>query len=553
MKKLIIIGIVLNTGIVFAAHDEIKLNSKIESATVFFQGAQVKKSATFSTATGFFNLVFENVSAQLDPNTIQASGKGDFIILNVQKNIKYPKPDTLAKLPNEITRKINLLQDSIEIFQFAIENNQSQIGILELQKSLISKNRLMTGEAKIDSLQLFQSAMEYFKKKLFEINKELIDLKKESRKLTLVNAAMEKRLIELQNYNSNKKTKSANEPIHQVVVSIQCTKAIVGGKISISYYVSNAGWIPSYDIRGENTTSPINITYKAKMFQNTGENWDNVKLTLSTYESKRNTTKPILPTWYLNYYEQKPYSYKNERTRTTATGNTSAARYDENEKDMDDATMSSMYSAMVETRTNVEYAMEIPYSIESGAGEQTFAIHQENLKADYYHYLVPKLEKESFLLAQITNWEELNLMPAEANIYFEGTFIGKTMINPKVLTDTLELAMGRDARVICEKKTIKDKNKINLIGTNKIKNIDYEIIVRNNRTEGINRLIIEDQVPVSTIEEIKVDINEMSKAEYNKLTGLITWQMKLSAKETKKLKVSYSIKHDKDKVVAGVN
>lgn len=555
MKLTLVLGTVFYTGFLFASNEEIKLNNKIENATVFLQGAQVKRIATFNASVGFSDLVFENVSPILDANTIQVSGKGEFVILNVQKDIKYPKPDEV-KLPDEISKKISLLSDSLEFFQFNIDNNQAQISTLELQKNLITKNKIMNGESKSDSLELFQNAMEYLKKKLFEINKDLIELKKESRRLNNIQIAMQKRLTELQNYHSTKKEKSLEGPIHRVVVSIQCTKALTGGKISINYFVSDAGWTPSYDIRAENTTSPISLTYKARLYQNTGEKWENVKLTVSTYQANRNTVKPILPVWYLNYYNPpRPLSSESYQKHNGSLSLVEPAEFAKREKklaEIDDADISSMYASMVETRTNVEYSMEIPFNIESGASAQTFAIHQENLKSEYYHYLVPKLEKEAFLLAQISDWEELNLLPADANIYFEGTLVGKTIINPNILTDTLELAMGRDYRVICEKKAIKDKDKNNIIGSNRIKNAVYEITVRNNRSEGINRIVIEDQIPVSKIEDIKVEVNEISKADYNKLTGMLTWQIKLASKEAKKISLSYTVKYDKDKLMGNL-
>lgn len=564
--KLIIAFATISISLSAKNKEEI-VNSSIQNVTVFLQGAQVKRSGNFSIKKGITNLVIENVSPYLDQNSIQANGKGDYIILNVQKDLKYPDPETFKNnnLNAPHLKRIKLTQDSLSDLQFEIELANQQLSSLELEKELIKNHKLLTGESKSDSLELLKNAMIYLRNKLQDINIEIHKVKKKQKELTEINIHLNSRLAKLRNYSNNAPSVNTG-PIHRVLVTVQAEKDTYG-KINVEYYVTEAGWVPAYDIHAKNTTSPIEITHKAQVYQNTGETWNDVLLTFSSYTPNRDTKKPGLPVWYLNYYQQEQRNEMNinpqekllnsrissmAKNTTTFLGFTDNAPEEQLMDGLSDAENSAYYSQIVNTRTNVEFKMSLPYSIESGSGSHFMAISKSEVDVDYYHYLVPKMEREAFLLANIPNWEELNLLPASANIYFEETFVGKAMINPQILTDTLELALGRDRSVICERKKITDENKNSILGPHKIKTAEFEFIVRNNRDIDIQNIIIEDQIPVSTNQDIEVEIIDKDKAKYNQDTGYLTWNLKLKGKEKKNFHMSYSIKYDKNKLLSNL-
>ena len=174
------------------------------------------------------------------------------------------------------------------------------------------------------------------------------------------------------------------------------------------------------------------------------------------------------------------------------------------------------------------------------------AIKNENLDAKYQYYMVPKLDNDAFLVANIKGFEELNLLPAAANVYFEGTFIGETMLNTDVMGDSLAVTLGRDERISIRRKLVKKEEKGELLGGDIMKIFTYELSVKNNRPNDVD-IIIEDQIPVPSLDEIKVLLLSSEKATYTKDTGMLSWSFNLPAKLNKKMEFKYSVKYDKDK------
>ena len=190
---------------------------------------------------------------------------------------------------------------------------------------------------------------------------------------------MNARLTDLNNYNQNNQLVSPQNPapIHEIIVTVSA-KETVSGRLSVTYLVNGAGWIPLYDLRSTNSEKTIDLTYKAQVYQNTGIDWINTKLNLSTNNPYANKTKPSLHPWYLDYYAQNVYSggtsgyneakkNKDMSTRSveaTAPGSLYYAE-DESLEEADMALTADQFMTTVEQLVSVEYAIDLPYSIKS--------------------------------------------------------------------------------------------------------------------------------------------------------------------------------------------
>ncbi len=173
------------------------------------------------------------------------------------------------------------------------------------------------------------------------------------------------------------------------------------------------------------------------------------------------------------------------------------------------------------------------------------------LPAVYKYYSVPKMDKDAFLIAEIADWEQLNLIPGPANIIFDGTYVGKSFIDPNSTQDTLNISLGRDRKIVVKREKVMDYCSSKLIGTNKLHTVTYEIKVKNTRKESI-QLLLKDQHPISSNKEIEVNLLESSDAAVNQETGVLTWKLDIPAGETRKVKVSYSVKFPKDKTMGNL-
>lgn len=534
------------------AAKEKKVTSKIDHVTVFTSGAQIERSANFTTGVGLTKIIFEGVSPHINTKSLQARGFGKYIILDVQFRVKQPEPvpPSNEPLPPKIVGDIALLSDSISQLDFDIEELANKREFITLEKKVLLGNKYMQGD--VDTITELEFAMNYLRKQLSDINNTLMKVKRREFVLNKKRARMQKRLNRLQLYNSIvNPVKQPEGPKYQVVVSIQ-SKAAVKGKMEISYMVGNAGWTPAYDIRANGIGQPIQLVYKANVHQNSGEDWKEVKLTLSTIAPDQNYAKPYLPVLYANYYTPSNYYDRKQYKRSSNKSSAEIAiGSDFNDGLYTNAQTVDEFTQANYTMTNIEYNIDLAYSIPSDGQAHMVAIQDNKLDANFFHYLVPRLDKQAFLIARIPDWGSLNLLPGAANIYFEGTYVGETSIHANTMTDTLELALGKDRGVIAERKKEDEKVEKEKLGKKAVKTIIYSIQIKNNRPAGIN-LIVEDQLPVSQNEEIVIKPVDTGKAKYAETTGMLTWKTKLPAKTTKMIDFSYVIGYDKDKQLSNV-
>ncbi len=546
MKTLnFIISIVLLSSLISYANKEKILKSKLKNVTVFLSSAQVHRTANFTIDKGITELIFEDVSPYINTEGLQAKGNGNYIILDVRYRIKQPEPELPSNtpLPPKIMQDIRITKDSLSYLRFDIDNFNNKKEVLELEKRVLLQNRYMQGN--VDTIPELKEAMAYLRKQLNDINKELNIIKREKFKLDKEKFRLEEKLDKLQKYNQHKNLQKPKKTKHQIVVTVSCDAA-TSGDLTISYLVNNAGWTPEYDLRVKSTNQPVFLVLKANVYQNSGEDWNDVKLKLSTITPNVNNHKPNLGILYLNYYTA--YNYQSPKGKRSPV-----ASYSGVTEDLPTAMTSADFTQMQQTMTNVEYDINLPYTIKSDGKSHKVAIKNHKLKAEYYHYIVPKLDKNAYLVAKVTDYSALDLLPGQAVIYFEGTYVGKTSISPNMMTDTMELALGTDRGLVVERTKTKDKEemKYELIGNNVVKKISYTIKVRNNKPIA-SHIIIEDQLPVSKNEDIRIKALKISNADYDEETGMLKWKFSLSPNSTKDIEFSYSVEYNKNKQLANV-
>lgn len=196
--------------------------------------------------------------------------------------------------------------------------------------------------------------------------------------------------------------------------------------------------------------------------------------------------------------------------------------------------------------TTTIYEIQEPYTVLNDGKTYTADINGYEVNASYEYYAAPKLEPDAFLTAKITGWQELNLLPGEANLYFEGTFLGKSVLDISNASDTLKLSLGKDKGVLIKRTLQKEFSSKKFLGNNKTDSRQYEISVRNNKNQPIN-IIIEDQFPISTQKEIDIQNRKYDGAKLDNETQKITWQFSIEPKKENKVSFHYEVKYPKEK------
>lgn len=517
-----------------AAGNEIKVKSTIKEVTVFLNGAEVLHQGNATINAGVSELVFENLSPFINQSNMQAKGEGDFIILGLAFRMNY-----LNEQPK--SKEILMLEDSLEILQNKMENLKYQRTSFENEESFLLANKNIAGANTGVNAADLEKIANLLRTRLPEIRAKQVEIKRSEKK---VQEQLTKINKQLQDINAKR-----NRNTGEIVVTVSA-KTTVNANISLSYSVSNAGWTPYYDIRAIDVKSPVKLVHKANVFQETGEEWKNVKLSLSTGNPALGGVPPVIRPWYLSFDRPvyKPQAMAKAKQKSME-GRPSMA---ESETVINDAPVpaqsSADYTSIQENTTTFQYNIKLPYTIASGNKPQSVEIGSYDIPATYKHYVAPRLDKDVFLLAKITQWDQYNLMSGDANIFFEGSYVGKTLLNTASTKDTLELSLGRDKSIVADRKNLTDFSQKKFIGQNRKDTYVYEIEIRNKKKQPV-QIEVEDQVPVSKISEIEVEVLETSSAKYDKDTGKLTWNLSLSPAEAKKVKFSYSVKYPKDRVI----
>jgi uncharacterized protein (TIGR02231 family) len=208
--------------------------------------------------------------------------------------------------------------------------------------------------------------------------------------------------------------------------------------------------------------------------------------------------------------------------------------------------VSSLVANTVSQRTTtMEFAIDAPFSVPADGLAHTVSVNTNTIPATYVYYCTPKLDKDAFLYARTTGWEAMNLLAGEANIFFEGTYVGKSFLQLDQPRDTLDIALGRDKGITVERVKRKTTNDKAVIGSKRSVSVGWDITVRNTKAVPVT-LELRDQYPLSPRSEVEVKLGDTAGAEVDEQKGFLTWKLALDPKATKKVGFSYAVKYPKD-------
>ena len=555
MKKSFILTCLLFASTWLRATDKETIKSTLTEVTVYAQGAQMHHKANYSVNAGVTEIIIEGISAFIDSKSIQVKGTGDLVLLDTKFSFYYPQPSNALNqgASLKIKRDIQLLEDSLRVMDFDIRDIQDEINVLNASKSIIASNGMVRSIGKVnDSINLLKQTIEYYTLKMNELNKKIIALEKKRQEKAFRKIAMETRLTDLKNYqNNNGEIENNKSPIPRITITVSA-KTAVSGKLNFSYVVSNAGWTPIYDLRSDASTGKIELTYKAEVFQSSGLDWDNIKLNISTNNPYVNKTKPTLNPWYIDYNIYKSENKKGVMDKLQEVQITSQALFNRGyaySEDMDDEKNimgADQFTTVVHRLISAEFKIDLPYSIKSNNEKHMVLIKSTNLDTKFKYYSVPKLDASVYLVAQMTKLDELQLVPGQANIFFDGSYIGETYIDPTTMDDTLNLSLGKDPSIVVKRTLLKKELKDRIIGDKRERTFAYSIEISNQKSSSIE-IVIQDQLPITQNADINIESDNFAKGRFDERTGLLEWSFILKAKENKVIDYNFRVKHAKDK------
>ncbi len=524
------------------AHAQTKQKLNIEQATVFLSGAELTSTATVSLSKGENEVIFSNVAGNVNSQSLNLGATNGVVVESATFQNNYLATEVFSPRAKE-------LKDSIDLVGDHVEELSNKIAVITEEMAILKENRKVSGNANglsvaelTKMLDLINAKMEGYLNQKDKLDKQL--------------AKTDDYLAKL-NSQLNEEKKKDYQPGGQLVVKFYAKEATTA-TVSVDYVVPGAGWSPTYDIVADDAHSPIKLFYKANIHQSSGVSWNNVRLSLSTGNPNEGAQAPVMNPWYLAFYTPPVtvMAYKKALVQQDLAAMpsmevsdpvTSAGVYQQQRGN----TSIDNYVTVDNAGINTNFDIDLPYTIPTDGQQHLVAIKKYELPASYRYYVVPKLDKDAFLQAQVTNWEDLNLLPGQSNIFYEGTYVGQGYIDVRNIKDTMTISLGRDKKIVVKRDQDTKLRSTKTIGTNVREAFAYTISIRNTRKENIT-LVVQDQQPVSTNTDITIEDRETAGAEFDEKTGIMNWTIGVAPNETKKLSFGYTVKYPKGKIVSGL-
>ena len=626
IKRKIMIAICLMAAVMTKAVE--KHTASINKVTVFTNGAQVERSKSVILVPGEQVVTFTGFSPYMDKKSLQVKAKGHLTILGVSERTAHP--DSAAQI-----KKLHAAEDDVKAVERRIQQTKDEQEMLTAQLELVKTNCSVAGRTVATPLANIKELNAYYAQQVLSVKKRSQELEEQLQKL---NDELKRKQ---DTCDSIAKLKLKN--ITEIDVKLEAKQA-GRADFDITYYVKNAGWFPSYDIRSNSIKEPLQLSYKANIYQNTREEWKNVPVTLSSANPNRSNIAPQLKTYWLDYGLSAPtYSFDSDgstvsgkivdaedgspiigasiiikgtqlgtvsdidgyysitlpqdhrqlsfayigyqtQTRTATPGSTLNIRMKEDEQRLDEVTVvgygtskkgrkskgevlkakesipmmadlaveeemdESEVISVNQQQAQFGYEFDIKQllTLPDGGKTTTTEIARHQLPAIYEYRGIPKIDKESFLVADAIDWQKLNLMEGEANVYFDNSFVGKSILDPNVSSDTLHFSMGRDQSICVQRIKVSESSTRRFFGSNQEQTMKWRISVKNNRQESVN-ITVFDQAPISRNTSIEVSMEELSDGQFDKQTGIIKWPLQLQPGEQRDLILQYKVKYPKNR------
>ena len=589
---------------------ETALKTEIKEVTVFFKGAQVFESGSVAIPVGKTLLQVKGLSPYLDEKSLQVKATGAFTILGVNHRLNY-----LQKLKRDV--KIDSLSKKMEAIEELIAREKARLEVLKEKMSLLNENKKISGQTTVLTMAQLKQAIDFYEAEIGGIKEEELKINKTIEKQKIEQAAFQNQIAEL--------NKQPALPASEVDILVQADNP-VNGQFQLTYLVANAGWFPRYDVRVETIKQPIELSYKAEVYQNTGVDWKQVKLRFSNADPNKSGVLPELNPWNLNYarntiVERSAYGLSGNvkgvvtdengvplngvtvmvKGSTIATATDSRGGYNitlpnkatqlifsyigmntmemainkpeinvrlsSNNTALSDVVVTgysfartgiadtydnykeqrkaeTITTLVVENETTVEMEVEMPYSLASNGDKIQVELKTYQVNALYEYYAIPKLDKDAFLVARVTDWGKYNLLEGEANLYFEDAYVGRTILDARALQDTLDISLGRDKSLVLGREKVEEFSKTRTIGSNTVDTRGFKIVVRNKKSQPV-KVTLFDQVPLSVVSDISVNTIELSKGMLDEKTGKVSWEILLEPQKQTALLLQYEVKYPK--------
>lgn len=566
-KNLLFVGILcVIVGLMPAAGAEsMPANSKISAVTVYPGSARITREAKVDLTPGSHSIIFSDIVPQFDENSLTVAGQGTakVKILGGYLKQEYLK-EAADQRVQELQTKIEEVSDKL-----SVENANEQV--IADQKDFLKSLKLHAGEqlpkdlvTKMPTTIELGDMMKFIGSTREGLEAASEEIKRRKRQL---NMDLQKLQNELAMLNSG-----GTQWKHSVIVDVECVQS--GSlTVNVSYVLNGASWFALYDAHSALTKSEVELVSSASVRQTTGEDWKDVKLTLSTAQPAVGGRMPYVNPWVLSENVVYPMASRGRGMMKSlaAVADSAVAQEGAMQYEAFNAVATSTPAAPPEEKAmfdfaqagssgvSVTYALARPVSILSDGTENKFPISSQTLKADFEYSSYPRESQYSYLGTKVINATDLQLLAGPVNLFLDNEFVGKSSIDAISPGQDFDLYLGVDENVKVKRDLLEKKMDDTLIGgiqsPNRKIQFKYKLSAENFTSKAIKFKLFES-MPTSANDRIKVKISDVSvqpaAKDWKDRKGVWLWELKLEPKAKQEIYYSFVVEYPRDMNVGGL-
>ncbi|MBQ2396382.1 MAG: DUF4139 domain-containing protein [Bacteroidales bacterium] len=504
-----------------------KVKPRIENVVVYPNASLIEKNAEVSLKKGDNTFYIVSNSPRLLPESLRFQTNDQYQIISYNPLFQYNEDykEYVKTLPQSKQAYYISLTDSIKNNEEEISLTKENIQITQKQITALDNFQPISSSQTIDTVAKMKSALEYYQTKMSELKKTLRQQNKRLSDLQKQKHSLEKqKQIFHQQYEEQ--VLSNVEKNYTIKVEIYSEQAIEKAQLKYSYFTVASAWAPIYDLKINSTTNKNELSLQANLSQQTCEDWKDVNLSFTNENPGNSVFLPELSPYVANTIVSRDGFLKSARKMETMAM--------EEEEEM-----------ITNNLLGKEFHLNRKITIPSSLQNKTINLNTQDLKIEYKYIVRPKLTNKAYLQALICDWQDLNLIDAQCNIYYDNKFTSTTKILPSnTQTDTLVLPAGVDEKIAVQRKVHKTTPEKNVFSKTLETTVEIDIVIKNNSNNTV-KLEIEDQIPIiHNNPDIIITPLDLQGAEIDK-DGILTWNKELKPKQDLNLKVKYQAKYPK--------
>lgn len=523
----------LTTLLIFVTHitvaQETSVTSKVTAVEVYRSMARETRTASASIKEGYTEILLSGVSTSLNDLSLQVSVQGEAELQQASVRSNYLTPEGQSVLD---TREVGL-RDSILTLDHEMRWLVEERALINGEMTLINELLKVSNSKENYTPEELNSLADIYRQRHTDLRRRLFDVSLREEKANLKKTAYQNQLNALGHKN--------NTPVKEIILAFYAAKNETI-KIECNYLITAASWVPTYDIHAENTSSPLNLIYKARISQSTGFDWQDVAVSVSTTNPGINNNRPLMSPKYIDYV-----TYAVQPDFSGVATNMMQVNVLNNDVLYSDTPV-ALDIDPEEADMQVEFTVKGKHSIVGFGKEYICTLNSIDLTAHYKYHVVPKLDPTAFLIARITDYGKYNLLRGEANIFFSDTYVGQVDFNPHVVADSMMISLGRDERIVVKRIRTGNKTSKKIVPDQLRDSYTWETVVKNNKTVPIEIEIL-DQVPISRRKEIMVKLTDKGNATYTPEFGKLLWTKKIKPNDSAQVEFSYTVEYPDKKTV----